>query len=67
MEALLLFGLLIFFMSLSVPIGVTIGLATAICLATTTDIPLVLIAQKSAAGLDSFPLWQYLILYWQGL
>lgn len=56
MEALLLFGLLIFFMSLSVPIGVTIGLATAICLATTTDIPLVLIAQKSATGLDSFPL-----------
>ncbi|SDX97068.1 C4-dicarboxylate transporter, DctM subunit [Acetomicrobium thermoterrenum DSM 13490] len=56
MEALLLFALLIIFISLSVPIGVTIGLATAICLATTTDIPLVLVAQKSVTGLDSFPL-----------
>jgi len=56
MEALLLFGLLVLFISLSVPIGVTIGLATAICLAATTNIPLVLIAQKSVTGLDSFPL-----------
>jgi len=56
MEALLLFGLLVLFISLSVPIGVTIGLATAICLVATTNIPLVLIAQKSVTGLDSFPL-----------
>ena len=56
MEALLLFGLLVLFISLSVPIGVTIGLATAICLAATTNIPLILIAQKSVTGLDSFPL-----------
>ncbi|HOM25048.1 MAG TPA: TRAP transporter large permease, partial [Thermosynergistes sp.] len=56
MEAVLLFGLLILFMSLGIPIGVTIGLVTAICLGLTTDIPMVLIAQKSVTGLDSFPL-----------
>jgi len=56
MEALLLFGLLILFIGLSIPIGITLGLATGICLALTTDIPLVLIAQKSFTGLDSFPL-----------
>jgi len=56
MEAVLLFGLLILFMSLGIPIGVTIGLVTAICLGLTTDIPMVLVAQKSVTGLDSFPL-----------
>ncbi|MDO5115778.1 MAG: TRAP transporter large permease [Synergistaceae bacterium] len=56
MSALLLFGLLMLFISLSVPIGITIGIATAISLVMMTDITPMLIAQKAISGLDSFPL-----------
>ena len=56
MEAVLLFSLLLIFIALSIPIGITLGLATGICLVLTTDIPLMMIAQKSFTGLDSFPL-----------
>ena len=56
MEAVLLFSLLLIFIALSIPIGITVGLSTGICLMLTTDIPLTMIAQKSATGLDSFPL-----------
>ena len=56
MEALLLFSALIVLIMLSVPIGITLGLSTLLCLAFTTDIPLTILAQKSATGLDSFPL-----------
>ena len=56
MEAVLLFSVLIALIASSIPIGITLGLSTAICIALTTDIPLVLIAQKCVTGLDSFPL-----------
>lgn len=56
MEAALLFGVLIVCIVLSIPIGITLGLSTAICLWLTSDIPMVILAQKSATGLDSFPL-----------
>ena len=56
MEAALLFSALILLILLSVPIGITLGLSTLICLFFTSDIPLTILAQKSATGLDSFPL-----------
>jgi len=56
METLLLFSALIVLIMMSVPIGITLGLSTLLCLAFTTDIPLTILAQKSATGLDSFPL-----------
>ncbi|MDR2180207.1 MAG: TRAP transporter large permease [Synergistaceae bacterium] len=56
MEALLLFSTLIVLIVLSVPIGITLGLSTLICIAFTSDIPLMILAQKSVTGLDSFPL-----------
>jgi len=52
----LLFGLLLFFIALSIPIGITIGISTAICMVMTTSIPMTMIAQKCFTGLDSFPL-----------
>jgi C4-dicarboxylate transporter DctM subunit len=55
--SLLLFVILIAGISLSIPIGITLGIATGICLwLTAPDISLMMIAQKSATGLDSFPL-----------
>jgi C4-dicarboxylate transporter DctM subunit len=56
MEALFLFSTLIVLIALSVPIGITLGLSTLICIAFTSDIPLMILAQKSVTGLDSFPL-----------
>ncbi|MDR2174768.1 MAG: TRAP transporter large permease [Synergistaceae bacterium] len=56
MEALLLFSTLIALIALSVPIGITLGLSTLICIVFTSDIPLMILAQKSVTGLDSFPL-----------
>jgi len=56
MEAVILFSLLIVLIALSIPIGITLGIATAISLALTTNIPLVILAQKSFSALDSFPL-----------
>ncbi|MDR1379450.1 MAG: TRAP transporter large permease [Synergistaceae bacterium] len=56
MEAILLFSTLIVLIALSVPIGITLGLSTLICIAFTSDIPLMMLAQKSVTGLDSFPL-----------
>ncbi|MDR1508397.1 MAG: TRAP transporter large permease, partial [Synergistaceae bacterium] len=56
MEALLLFSTLIILIALSIPIGITLGLSTLICIAFTSDIPLMILAQKSVTGLDSFPL-----------
>jgi C4-dicarboxylate transporter DctM subunit len=56
MEVLVLFGCLALLLILSMPIGISLGLATAITLATTSDIPLVMIAQNAFAALDSFPL-----------
>ncbi len=56
MEAIILFSLLIITIAMSIPIGITLGLATAISMLLTSDIPMVMLAQKAATGLDSFPL-----------
>ena len=56
MEAALVFSILIFTIAMSIPIGITLGLATGIAMWATSDIPLIMIAQKSVTGLDSFPL-----------
>lgn len=56
MEIFILFGCLVVFLVLSIPIGISLGLATAITLAATSDIPLIMIAQNAFAALDSFPL-----------
>jgi C4-dicarboxylate transporter DctM subunit len=56
MAAALIFSLLITGIMLSIPIGITLGISTGIALYLTTDISLMMLAQKSATGLDSFPL-----------
>jgi C4-dicarboxylate transporter DctM subunit len=58
MEGLLLFSIMIACIALSVPIGITLGLSTAICMLLSSDpgMSLVVIAQKATTGLDSFPL-----------
>jgi len=56
MEIAILFSCLALFLMLSIPIGIALGLATAFTLATTSDIPLIMIAQNAFASLDSFPL-----------
>jgi len=56
MESLALFGFLLLLIFISVPIGMAIGIATLMVMVIFTDIPLLLIAQNSFAGVDSFPL-----------
>lgn len=56
MDIGLLFGLLILFLAASLPIGIALGLSTAITMATTSSIPLTLLAQSCFTALDSFPL-----------
>ncbi|NLX84352.1 MAG: TRAP transporter large permease [Synergistaceae bacterium] len=56
MEAVILFSLLIITIVLSIPIGITLGISTAIAMWLTSDIPIIMLAQKSVTGLDSFPL-----------
>lgn len=56
MDIALLLGLLVFFLALSVPIGIALGLSTAITLVLTSPIPLTMMAQSCFTGLDSFPL-----------
>jgi C4-dicarboxylate transporter DctM subunit len=56
MEAIILFSLLLVTIALSVPIGITLGISTAIAMWFTSDIPMIMLAQKSVTGLDSFPL-----------
>lgn len=56
MEALILFGAFFILMLMSVPIGYAIGIATLIGILTSSDLPLVSIAQNSITGVDSFPL-----------
>jgi len=56
MNILLLFGSMTILLALSVPIGISLGFATAITLAYTQSAPLMLIAQNAFATLDSFPL-----------
>lgn len=58
MEALILFGSFFVLLLLMVPIGYAIGIATLIAIVVAGDgtIPLLMIAQKSITGVDSFPL-----------
>ena len=41
---------------MSVPIGISLGFATAITLLYTNSVPLIMLAQHAFAALDSFPL-----------
>lgn len=56
MEAITLFGSFFVLLFLSVPIGYSIGIATLLSLLIHSHIPLLVIAQNSIAGVDSFPL-----------
>ena len=56
MEAVIVFSILIVTIALSIPIGITLGLATGLAMWLTSDIPMLMLAQKSVTGLDSFPL-----------
>jgi len=56
MEAITLFGSFFVLLFLSVPIGYAIGISTLLSLLIHSDIPLLMIAQNSVAGVDSFPL-----------
>ena len=53
---LLLFGILFTCITLSLPIGASLGLATVVTIGLTTNIPTVMVNQYAFAGLDSFPL-----------
>jgi len=56
MDIALLIGLLFLFLTLSVPIGISLGLATMITMVFTSTIPVIMIAQTAFTGIDSFPL-----------
>lgn len=56
MVAVALFSILLVAIAISIPIGITLGIATVIVMGLSSDIPLMMIAQKSVTGLDSFPL-----------
>jgi len=56
MNIALLFGILFGCVSLSLPIGVSLGLATVVTIALTGNIPTIMVNQNAFAGLDSFPL-----------
>ncbi len=51
-----LFVLLLTLLSLSVPIGIAIGVTTVLTLTIFSQIPTLMVAQNAFAGLDSFPL-----------
>jgi C4-dicarboxylate transporter DctM subunit len=56
MIAIALFSILLVAIAISIPIGITLGVSTVIVMWFASDIPLMMIAQKSVTGLDSFPL-----------
>jgi len=56
MEILVLFGSMTILLALSLPIGISLGFATALTLIYTDSVPLIMIAQNAFAALDSFPL-----------
>lgn len=56
MDIAILFGLLFVLLALSVPIGISLGIATAVTILTCSHLPLVLIAQNAFTGMDSFPM-----------
>ena len=51
-----LFGCIAFFLAVGVPIGISIGAATAISLLANTSMPLTFLAQNAFTALDSFPM-----------
>ena len=55
-EIVVLFGSMTILLALSLPIGISLGMATAITLVYTKSVPLIMIAQNAFAALDSFPL-----------
>ena len=56
MDIALLVILLVIFLTCSLPIGISLGLATAITMYFTSGVPLTMIAQSAFTGIDSFPL-----------
>lgn len=54
MDILFLFGTLFVCITLSVPIGFAIGIATTLTFALFTDLSLTIVAQSAVTGLDSF-------------
>ncbi|URN42084.1 TRAP transporter large permease [Peptoniphilus genitalis] len=56
MESLVLFGVFFILLILGVPIGYAIGISTLINIVGFTNMPTMMIAQNSVAGVDSFPL-----------
>ncbi len=57
MTVIITFSLLLLFISLTLPIGVALGLATILVITfVTTKIPVLVMAQNCFAALDSFPL-----------
>lgn len=56
MESIVLFGVFFVLLLLGLPIGYAIGIATLVNIIGFTDMPTMMIAQNSIAGVDSFPL-----------
>ena len=56
MDIAILFGTLFVLLALSVPIGISLGIATAVTIFSCSHLPLVLIAQNAFTGMDSFPM-----------
>ncbi len=52
----ILCGTIVFCLTIGVPIGISIGTATALTMLFTTKIPLIVISQNAFTALDSFPL-----------
>lgn len=56
MESIVLFGVFFILLILGVPIGYAIGISTLVNIVGFTEMPTMMIAQNSVAGVDSFPL-----------
>lgn len=56
MDVGILFLLLIIFMTLSIPVGIAIGLCTIVTMLLFSNIPIKMVAQNAFAGIDSFSL-----------
>lgn len=56
MESIVLFGIFFILLILGVPIGYAIGISTLVNIVGFTNMPTMMIAQNSIAGVDSFPL-----------
>ncbi|RPI00630.1 MAG: TRAP transporter large permease subunit, partial [Zetaproteobacteria bacterium] len=53
---LLIFGLMVFFIAINVPVAFALGLASLAFLVFVTNVPLVVVVQRLYLGVDSFPL-----------